>query len=185
MAKIKEKEHTGFRNRNLFCFYCGGHFIMPKVPIPVTEMISTMKSFSSLHKKCLPVWKAPDPDLTKPLIDRIGWWTVHGEQGLSSQTIWCALAQGNLLDYEYAKDVLIPPSRYVHPSDPDDFRRCYLLLKAIPEWKSDLHKLKMLSPIWSRLVDNWDNLTNLLEEQMVTGKQNGMYELMESLNQHN
>ena len=29
-------------------------------------------------------------------------------------------------------------------------------LKAIPEWKNDLHKLKDLSIEWNNLVESWD-----------------------------
>jgi hypothetical protein len=67
------------------------------------------------------------------------------------------------------------------PADPDDFRRCYLLIKAVPQWKERLVELKSLSETWSKLVDNWDKLTEMLEEQMRTRKANGMYELMNSL----
>ena len=72
-----------------------------------------------------------------------------------------------------------------HPHDPDDFRRCYLLLKAVPEWKKDLHKLKGLSPAWSNLVDHWNELTEMFErnerEDWKNHKKIGMYELMQKL----
>jgi hypothetical protein len=56
-----------------------------------------------------------------------------------------------------------------------------MLLKAIPEWKDDLYKLKDLSKEWNNLVENWDVLTDMLEEQLSSKQNNGMYELMEKL----
>ena len=85
-----------------------------------------------------------------------------------------------MLNHILGKEVIQNPYQSP-PSDPDDFKRCYLLLKAVPQLKTDLHKLKALSPTWSNLVDNWDKLTEMLEEQLRTKKANGMYEFMKSL----
>ena len=41
--------------------------------------------------------------------------------------------------------------------------------------------MKKESEVWRRIVENWDKLCEMLEEQMKTGKANGMYEFMESL----
>ncbi len=182
MAKKAKKQtcNTGLRNRNLFCFNCCVAFPMPKLPAPVKDMTSMMTNFVELHKNCEPTWKVPEPDMNTSEFERGAWWTKHGEHGTSSQTMWCVLAERKLFDEHY-KEVILSPSQFTHPSDPDDFRRCYLLLKAVPEWRLKLDKLKTLSQIWFKLVENWDKLTEMLEEQMKTGKQNGMYELMESL----
>ncbi len=70
-----------------------------------------------------------------------------------------------------------------YPYDPDDFSRCYKLLEVVPEWKSELNKLKPLCQEWSNLIDNWDELTRMFEqnnkEQWKNYKKIGMYELME------
>lgn len=50
-----------------------------------------------------------------------------------------------------------------YPYDSGDFGRCYCLLNLIPEWKSELHKLKPISKQWSNLVDNWASLTEMYE----------------------
>jgi hypothetical protein len=60
-----------------------------------------------------------------------------------------------------------------HPYDPDDFSRCYKLLEAVPEWKSQINKLKRLSPEWNNLVENWSELTDMFEKKDVR-----MYEFM-------
>jgi hypothetical protein len=70
-------------------------------------------------------------------------------------------------------------ARKNYPSDPDDFKRCHKLLKAIPEWRSVLYKAKSLSPEWSRLIDEWDKLEVLFEDLVKTHKDNGMYDLMQ------
>ena len=58
-------------------------------------------------------------------------------------------------------------------------------LLSVPEWKSELHKLKPLSKAWSNLVDNWDKLTAMYEENVKTEwkeyERIGMYEFMQTL----
>ena len=159
---------TTIRNGNLFCLNCGEEHKLI-MPIPVNEMIKKTKAFDVLHKDCKPTWKEPEVDQTKSLNEKMIFWLSQGERGTSSNTIFQTLSGQNIKAW------------MSHPCDPDDFRRCYLLLKTIPEWKADLYKLKEISPVWSKLVDNWDKLTSMLEEQMETHKPNGMYEFMESL----
>jgi hypothetical protein len=61
------------------------------------------------------------------------------------------------------------------------------LLEAVPEWKEKHHlnKLKGLSTTWSNLVDNWDKLTEMFEEnrknKWETSDKIGMYEFMQTL----
>ncbi len=183
MAKRKES-HTGFRNNKLFCFHCGQSHSYT-LPIPVTEFTNILKSFDKLHASCLPTWKSPEPDMTQTEAERISWWASYGEHGTSSQTIWCILSFGHLaglkMDYEVLKEVIIPPSQYTSPQDPDDFRRCYLLLKTVPEWKERLNELKPISQKWENLVEHWDQLTRLLEDQLLTKKDNGMGTYMDNV----
>jgi len=130
------------------------------------------KAFIKLHKDCRQTWVQPEADLTTTVHQRMQFWLTQGERGTSSETIFSVLGG----DSGWCRH----PNVYCHPLDPDDFRRCYLLLETIPEWKADLHKLKEISLVWSNLVDNWPELTQLLEEQMRTHKANGMYDLMKS-----
>lgn len=74
----------------------------------------------------------------------------------------------------------MPGFTYGHPHDPDDFRRCYMLLFMVPEWKELLHEIKGESDVWEKLIDNWDQLTTMLEEQLA-GKRNNMYQFMKKL----
>jgi len=91
-------------------------------------------------------------------------WIASGDVGASSRTMWNCLI-GN-------KDFVINT-----PFDPSDFGRCYRLLEFVPEWKSEIYKLKSLSKNWSVLVDNWDELTRMYES-----KSGGdMYKFMKEL----
>lgn len=166
-------EHTTIRNQKLFCTHCGGEFALA-FPIATAVFAKKIKSFNSLHSDCLPVWKEPQADPDWSIQERMNFWLSHGERGLSSMVIFEILS-GHVIK--------IKAEYYAHPNDPDDFRRCYALLKLIPEWKIELHKLKQISPTWSRLVDNWDKLTELMEDQLKTRKANGMYEFMQRLTQ--
>ena len=166
----KKQSHTGFRNGDLFCFHCGTSQKMPPMPIQLAS--DFFKSFDKLHRNCQKTWQEPvnEPN-GKTETENANWWAVHGEHGVSSKTM-----------FRYLCDNVIVPLQYEsHPHDPDDFRRCYLLLKAVPQFRSKLGRMKNVSPTWSRLVDNWDKLTEMLEEQMQTKKPNGMYEFMQKL----
>ena len=72
-------------------------------------------------------------------------WFANGETGVSSKTIACTIVGIHCEDID-------------HPYDPDDFRRCYLLLQRIPELKEHLDKLREISDTWDRLIDRWDEV---------------------------
>lgn len=169
MSKVKS--HTGFRNEKLFCFNCGGSHEL-QYPLPVNEMTQTIKAFDRLHKNCTPAWKTPEPPLGNES-QNARWWLANGERGLSSKTIYSVMTGENIMGNW----------KYHHPSDPDDFRRCYLLLQAVPEWRPKMDKMRNVSEVWNRLVDNWDKLTGMLEAALQTPdkKAPGMYEFMKSL----
>lgn len=105
--------------------------------------------------------------------ENLRYWMKMGEHGASSCTMF------NHLNDE---DLSMGPYESV-PHDPDDFRRCHMLLEAVPQWRGKLDKLKPLSTEWAALVDNWDKLTEMLLDQLKTkpAKPNGMYEFMCSL----
>ncbi len=178
----KKNKHIVYRNSNLFCSNCGIESIIT-YPIDISILVTMADRFAKVHKNCKPVWKQPEPDMTQSIQERIVWWTKYGEHGTSSKTIWCILTNGSdfKFNYEDLKFVFIPEIEYTHPSDPDDFKRCYMLLKAVPEWRNELYKLNGISPVWERMVWYWDKLTKKLEQQIKTGKTNNMYELMKTL----
>jgi len=168
MEKEKTK-HITFRNSNLFCSHCGKSETI-SYPIEIPAMTKMIDQFTEKHTECEPTWKQPEADNALNEKERMDFWLQNGERGISSETMFQVIGGVNLLG-----------GRICHPCDPDDFRRCYLLIKTIPEWREKLDKMKTVSPIWSRIVDNWDRLCEMLEEQIETKKPNGMYEFMESL----
>lgn len=91
-------------------------------------------------------------------------WLKYGEKGISSRAIFGAIT-GLWLDYDNCT-----------PSDPSDFNRCYKLIKEVPEWKEELHKVSLISKEWKNVVDNWDKLSEMLEK-----KDDGMYSFMKTL----
>lgn len=170
MGKVN---HTTIRNEKLFCLNCGGqHHI--NLPIAVTELNKKIKAFNQLHHDCDKTWTEPNADQTLSVKDRANWWIVNGETGLSSKTIYatCMGIKGVPINY---------------PHDPADFSRCYKLLKAIPEWKSVkyMNLLSRISPVWESLVENWDKLTEMYEQNVREEWKNydkiGMYELMQDI----
>jgi len=156
---------TTIRYEKLFCLKCGGEFII-KFPIEMAKMNKKIKAFEELHKDCEQTWVEPKADQSKDVKEKAMWWIENGETGSSSKTMWNCLI-GN-------KDFAIN-----HPYDPDDFSRCYKLLETVPEWKTELHKLKPLSKEWSNLVDNWSEL-----EKMFLKHDKNMYEFMQTLIKH-
>lgn len=167
MSKAKI-EHVVIRNETLFCLNCGCSQAIP-LPMEISVFAAMAKAFEKVHAKCRKTWQAPIADPSWSAGRKADFWWENGERGVSSEIMWYVL-QGR------------PNPRHgSHPLDPDDFRRCYLLIKTVPEWKDRLPFLKPLSTAWSNLVDNWDKLTEMLEEQMRTKKDNGMYDLMQRL----
>jgi hypothetical protein len=169
---------TTIRNEKLFCLNCGGDFAL-NFPVPVDEMSKKMKAFDTLHKDCKPTWTEPvneNPEQTEQFC--ANWWAENGEQGMSSKTMFNHLSKSlNLrrLKNDYP----------CTPSDPDDFKRCYKLLQAVPQWKARLNELKTISPVWEKLVDNWDKLTSMYEQNVKEDWKNyeqiGMYQFMKEL----
>ncbi len=169
----KSVEHTTIRNEKLFCLNCGGNFPL-KMPIGIKEMTSKINSFNGLHKDCEPIWKEPEADQSQDIQKKAMWWITNGHVGNSSKTMWQCFMN-------------VPIERINHPYDPDDFSRCYKLLEAVPEWKqkSNMRKLEKLSIPWKNLVENWDKLTEMFEQNKKENWKNsdkiGMYEFMQTL----
>lgn len=160
-----------FRNSNLFCDHCGEEHKL-SFPAQVDEITKKTKLFTDLHKDCKKTWTQPEPDFKDDEDKRAKWWWSHCSRGMSSEAMWhCFMKTGKGASH--------------HPHDPDDFSRCYGLLKVVPEWKQRLHLLESLSPQWKSLVANWDKLTEMYEENVkndwITCDQIGMFDFMEKI----
>lgn len=162
--------NTTIRNQELFCLNCGQSYKL-QYPISVNEMTKKIKAFNVLHENCPKTWKEPEVDQSKDIETKAWLWWQNGERGMSSEAIWlCCMGKSGKRN---------------HPYDPDDFSRCYKLFKAVPEWRQG-HYVKLISdmsPEWANLMESWDRLTEMYEENIRTEWKNyekiGMYEFMQ------
>jgi len=106
------------------------------------------------------------PPLTAPMEQRARWWRERGETGLSSLTIWAALAGSITKDPSY-------------PYDPDDYRRCKLLLDLIPEWRTRLCEVTKRFPWFLPFESRWDEFDRLYTEEAPSGTAPKLYDLMQ------
>lgn len=171
----KSKDNTGFRNGDLFCFHCGRSQKMP-LPMDVELAVDFMQSFAKHHRNCEKTWEEPHWSSTaemKDVDEKAQWWYNNANRGTSSEYMMAALCKKPYIGFL--------TQRYPHPEDPSDFYRCWFLIKAIPEWKDQLHLLKGKTKFWDAIIDNWDKLSDMIEEQIQTQKDNGMYDFMKSI----
>jgi hypothetical protein len=179
MPRKSKTDHCVMKNGHPFCMNCGQSYTI-NLPAPIPVVTGAIDGFIKAHKDCEKTWTEPVVDLSKPFSERVLWWCEHGNRGVSSETI--------LANYIKVKGRIVPvkvkrrpESDWDHPKDPSDFNRCHMLLEALPEIRENLEQMREVSPVWAKLVDNWDKLTEMLEEQLATGKRNGMYEFMKEL----
>lgn len=93
-------------------------------------------------------------------IEHFNEWLATGNRGISSEMIATHLTGVPILPNRWSK-------RYDnHPHDPSDFRRCEILLRAVPEAREHLNAVGEISPIWRSLVEHWDELVALCEEDV-------------------
>jgi hypothetical protein len=83
--------------------------------------------------------------------DALTVWFLNGERGLSSNAMVAhIMGMGGHVD---------------HPYDPDDLRRCRLLVEQVPVIACSLSKMASCSPVWSRIVAHWDELCSLMDAE--------------------
>ena len=80
-------------------------------------------------------------------------WMINGDTGTSSETIWHVMTGA-------------PVKWCGVPLDPADFGRCYRLLKVMPSWKARMPEVAARFRSWAPLVEAWDELTALYEEEV-------------------
>ena len=105
--------------------------------------------------------------MNEPQAKYLEWYRSY-QTGISSETIFEVMTG-------------IPVRRHDMPYDPSDFSRCYELLERFPEWKPRLHEVSARFPRWKGLIDNWDKLTELYEEEKPTGEAPKLYKLIDEL----
>lgn len=103
-------------------------------------------------------------------IKNVAIWLSGDDTGLSSKFL-AQLAIGNPL----------PEINYPH--DPSDFGRCHRFLERLEPADQDavLTLASHRSEVWERLVECWDELTDLYKEEWPSGKAPKLYARMQEL----
>jgi hypothetical protein len=83
-------------------------------------------------------------------------WQRSGEHGISSNAIFSKLT-GFPLTGTWG---------FGHPHDPDDLRRCRLLLDAVPEFAARLGEMAACGPEWAELVAAWPVLCETMDAEI-------------------
>lgn len=104
-------------------------------------------------------------------------WLEHGERGSSSETmaeVFAGMPLGTITGRF---------GRGRHPHDPADFRRCLSLLQACPEFTDEqsFNRLKDISPVWKRMVENWQTMADLYRAEYQARKFPKLYAFMHEL----
>lgn len=98
-------------------------------------------------------------------------WIISRDTGTSSKTIWAVMMGAELYD-SFMVDI---------PHDPSDFGRCHRLLNHFPEWRDRLPEVAERFPKWLPLVNHWDELTELYNEERKQETAPKLYEKLQAL----
>lgn len=128
--------------------------------IGASFVIGEPADLDDLRKMDLPVSEKRHADYLAARelgLHRVAMWLRKGERGSSSNAM-CNVIFGVPADGGTA-----------HPHDPDDLRRCLLLLDAT-EARDKVLMMACVSPEWSRLVERWSEVTALFAGESAAGK---------------
>jgi hypothetical protein len=118
---------------------------------------------------------APLSELRERIADVGAPMMADGDAGISSCTIYGALhSEGGY------KRLGGRPWTGV-PLDPDDFGRCYRLIQLFPQWRTRLPEVAAKHPEWARIVEHWDELAMLYEQEKPSDHCPQLYALMQVL----
>jgi hypothetical protein len=81
-------------------------------------------------------------------------WLLSHDTGTSSKVI-CQVMTGS----GFARH----PLEASTPRDPDDFGRCYRMLRHFPSWRARLEEVAHHYPHWRPMVEAWDELSAMYE----------------------
>lgn len=86
-------------------------------------------------------------------------WLASGERGLSSNQMVEHLTGMPAVGKSWGR------YRPHYPIDPDDLRRCRLLLEQVPLLALRLPQMATCSAVWAALVDHWDELCQTMDAE--------------------
>ena len=138
-----------------YCTRCGRGLEI-NLPQPMDLMVEIIKAFVKIHGKCPAGQYVEKPPVTPDE------WAMGRDTGTSSLTIYAAITGKRSPRNGY--------NRFDIPHDPDDFGRCYRLLKLFPTWRTLLAKTISICPEWEPFVAAWDELTELYELEVPNHK---------------
>lgn len=78
-------------------------------------------------------------------------WLARGDRGSSSETIVQHLTGVNVAGMW----------GMTAPADQSDLSRCIKLIEAAPEIKEEFYRMREVGKVWSRFVDEWEDLVSL------------------------
>jgi len=164
-AKRKTTDHVVLVTNGVACLHCGMREDFG-LPARVDVIAFQSRSFEKIHRSCK---KREDNALTKPA--SLAEWYRSAHCGISSATIAHVLGGGPLLD----------PFRADAPYDPSDFERCRRVVDIFPGWRERLGEVADRYPIWRGIVDAWDELVALLDEERPSGRAPKLYARIKQL----
>ncbi len=95
--------------------------------------------------------------------DALNHWLGNGERGTSSESI-----------VQHLTGILVARRWGIcAPCDPDDLRRCRLLLEAVPELAPRFGEMASASGVWAELVEIWDDLCATMDREAPAWRTHG------------
>lgn len=144
------------------CTRCGrGLSLGGPQALPV--VVAAINAFVKMHAHC------KEGDFKEPETNTPEAWLRGRDTGISSQTIYAVMMNQHLRNH------------YDVPHDPEDFGRCYRLLKLFPAWRERLGEVVARFPAWGPIVREWDRIQELYEAELSSGTAPKCYELMQQL----
>lgn len=98
--------------------------------------------------------------ISQETINRLMIWLVCGSTGISSKCLAATIMSNGDTT---AKD---ERGARMHPRDSSDFDRCVQLLRQVPEMRHHLSIMRPVSKYWEVLVDHWDEIETLLDNEL-------------------
>lgn len=136
------------------CSDCAHEWVPIYLPAPIPDVVKATKGIICPYCRGKNIYPGIKPKPTSE--GDAERWIVNGDTGTSSITIWSVMRG-------------VRPKNADVPYDPDDFGRCYRLLKVMPAWRGRLSEVADAYPKWRPLVEAWDELTALYEEELPSG----------------
>jgi hypothetical protein len=175
-SKQPEPLHVVMAGRKIRCCHCGASEDF--APIRLTDkrlkaFELTVSSFQDEHANC------PEPETPKTTEEAIARWINGPDTGCSSVQIWCKLTGTHINQTQYHENMWFPEDSRT-PADPSDFGRCYRLVAGFG-WRDRLSEMRSVHPLWTVVVDHWDELAKLYEEELPSGRAPRLFRRMKEL----